>query len=124
MSDETRGPGELGSELAILGEARATALTTLPALPALFAEARTAGLGITLAVWAATPACKRVLAKRRHDIKAALRTLGFALNALEGGYRFDDEAARAKLDAIGKALQVLEKESGTLLNLLAADQGG
>lgn len=61
---------------------------------------------------------RRALAKRRHDVKAALRTLGFTVKALETGYKFDDAAAKAKVDAIAKAVQVLEREGQLLTQVL------
>lgn len=64
---------------------------------------------------------KRALAKRRHDVKAALRTMGFTLKALQDGYKFDDDKAKAKIDAIAKALAVLEKEGDLLARLMVAD---
>ncbi len=53
--------------------------------------------------------------RRRHDVTAALRTLRFAVEALQQGYRFDDEAGPAKLVALEKAVAALEREAPTLL---------
>jgi hypothetical protein len=75
----------------------------------------------TVVAFPATDESRKVLAKRRHDVKAALRTWGFTVKALESGYRFDDAMAKAKIDAIAKALAVLERESALLSVILGAD---
>ena len=48
--------------------------------------------------------------RRQHDIKGALRTLRFACDGLNHGYRFDDNMAAAKIAAIVKAVSILESE--------------
>ncbi len=93
----------------------------LPSLGPLLDEARRAGLDALLVVSPRTEEASRALAKRRHDVKAALRTLGFSLKALETGYRFDDDKAAAKIDAIAKAILVLERESELALQVLKPD---
>jgi hypothetical protein len=60
---------------------------------------------------------KRALAKRAHDVTSALRTLRFALEALQSGYRFDDDLGSRKIESIEKALRTLERESGWLYHL-------
>ena len=90
----------------------------LPSLPGAFAEAARAGLRLTAVTHPASPEAARLLAKRRHDLKAALRTLGFTVKALEGGYTFQDDKAAAKVDAIAKAVQVLEREAEVLGRIL------
>lgn len=72
----------------------------------------------TLVILPADADGQKALAKRRHDIQAALRTLGFTVKALETGYRFDDDKAKAKVDAIAKAVAVLEREGELLLKVL------
>ncbi len=57
----------------------------------------------------------KITAKRRHDLKAALRTLAFTVKALQDGYTFQDEAAGAKIDAIARAVRVLELEGEAML---------
>ena len=89
----------------------------LPALAALLAEAKTDGVAAALVTWDGSPEAAKIMAKKRHDLKAALRTLGFAVKALEGGYHFDDDSAAAKIDAIAKATQLLTAE-GELLERL------
>ena len=91
----------------------------LPSLAAAFAEAGSAGLALSAVTHPATAEAQRQLAKRRHDLKAALRTLGFTVKALEGGYTFQDDKAAAKIDAIAKAVQVLEREAEVLGRVLA-----
>ncbi len=56
------------------------------------------------------------MAKRRHDVQGALRTLTMATEALADGYKFDDESGPAKIAAMAKAVQVLERELPTFLN--------
>jgi hypothetical protein len=60
---------------------------------------------------------KKRLALRGHDVTAALRTLRFALEALQSGYRFEDDKAQAKLETLSKALGVLEAEAPLLQKL-------
>lgn len=93
-----------------------------PALPAaadLFREAKAAGYAAAIVLTSNESA--RVTAKRQHDIKAALRTLGFASKALESGYKFQDEMAAAKIEAIAKAVALLEREGDLLLQVLTAE---
>jgi hypothetical protein len=90
----------------------------LPSLPQLFAEARVRNLGLTLVSHPLGLDTRKVLAKRRHDVKAALRTFSFTLKAIESGYKFDDDKAQAKIDAIAKALAVLQKECDILCGVL------
>lgn len=93
----------------------------LSVLPSLFREAREAGLkAACITMPAANADEERQLAKRRHDYKAALRTLGLAIKALENGYNFQDDKAEAKVEAMAKALKILEQEAGLLLRLLDA----
>ena len=93
----------------------------LSALTGLYAEAQAAGLTLAAVTYPATSEARKVLAKRRHDIKAALRTLGFTVKALEGGYAFQDDKAAAKIEAIAKAVAVLEREGQTLVSILGPD---
>jgi len=94
----------------------------LPALPALFKQARQANLRV-LAVACSTDAGPlRAAAKRRHDLTAALRTLGFTVKALQTGYTFQDDIAAAKIEAIAKAVQILEREAIFLSRLLLGDE--
>lgn len=90
----------------------------LPAADALAREAQTKGLEVALLMWRADPEASKIMAKKRHDVRGALRTLGFAAKALEGGYTFQDDQAKAKADAIVKAVKVLELETETLVQLL------
>ena len=60
---------------------------------------------------------KRALAKRSHDVTSALRTLRFALEALQAGYRFDDEMGPAKIQSMEKAITALERESQWLYEI-------
>lgn len=93
----------------------------LPSLAPLLDEARRADLDAMLVLSVCDDETNRALAKRRHDVKAALRTLGFSLKALETGYKFDDDKAAAKIDAIAKAVQVLEREAAFALQVLKLD---
>ena len=93
----------------------------LSALSTLFTQARSAGLTLTILSHPATPEVRSGMAKRVHDLKAALRTLGFTRDALESGYRFQDGKATAKIDAITQAVKVLEREGKALALLLITD---
>lgn len=90
----------------------------LPSLPQVFAEARARQMAIGVVRHIVTSDSRRILAKRRHDVKAALRTFSFSLKAIQSGYKFDDDKAQAKIDAIAKALAILEKESDLLCGVL------
>jgi hypothetical protein len=74
--------------------------------------------GKAVSILAAPVESRKIMAKRRHDLKAALRTLGFTVEALKAGYTFQDEAAAAKVEAIAKAVQVLEREATLLTRAL------
>lgn len=56
--------------------------------------------------------------RRRHDIVGALRSLRFLADALDRGYRFDDEAADEKIRRIREAVAVLEREEKILIDAL------
>ncbi len=56
------------------------------------------------------PLAAKARSKRRHDLAGALRTLRFTLEGLQRGYRYDDKDAVAKIEALAKALVVIEKE--------------
>ncbi len=90
----------------------------LPAATALAEQAKAKGLEVTLLTWKADGEAAKIMAKKRHDLRGALRTLGFAAKAIEGGYTFQDDQAKAKADAIAKAVKVLEQEGETLAQLL------
>ena len=90
----------------------------LPSLPKVFAEARAHNSAVLLLRHTGTSDSRRILAKRRHDVKAALRTFSFSLKAIQSGYKFDDDKAQAKIEAIAKALIILQKESDLLCGVL------
>lgn len=50
------------------------------------------------------------VAKRKHDVLGAVRTLAMACNAVAEGYRFDDATAQAKIEAMRKASELLQRE--------------
>lgn len=62
----------------------------------------------------------RAVAKRAHDVTAGLRTLRFAVDSLKEGYRFDDNMAAAKIKAMEKAIEHLERETQLLSHILGA----
>jgi hypothetical protein len=90
------------------------------AVNSLKACAHVANRQISIVTRPTTPDSQKILAKRRHDVKGALRTLGFVVQALEGGYRFDDDSAATKVQAIAKAIKIIEKEQDLLLKVLGA----
>jgi hypothetical protein len=94
---------------------------SLPALEALFQQAAHAALDLVVIASEKTPDQIKTRSKRRHDMKAALRTLHLLLKALQGGYRFEGDDAAAKIDAVARAYQVLEKECRTLDQILTPD---
>ena len=63
-------------------------------------------------------------AKLRHDLKSSLRTLKLFVSALEDGYRFEDETAPAKRQAIAKAVSTFDRHLAPLLALLTDEQPG
>jgi hypothetical protein len=90
---------------------------------ALRRAARALGRGIAVVSVDGSPAGVKALAKRRHDLRGALRTLGLATNALAGGYRFDDASAKAKIDAMVRAVAVLARDGELLYAALDAPSG-
>ena len=83
----------------------------LPAMQQLFVEAREKTLSAKVIVFPNESDFQKQLAKRRHDVKGAVRTLNFAIDAIRNGYRFDDERSEAKIDAITKAIKVLQRQT-------------
>lgn len=55
------------------------------------------------------------ISKKMHDINAALRTMQFCTEALQNGYKFDDDMAAAKVDAMARASATLKQETEILL---------
>lgn len=94
---------------------------SLPALESLFQEATKASLDLVVIAADKAPDKVKARAKRRHDLKASLRTLQLLLKALQGGYRFQGDDAAAKIDAVARAYQVLEKECQTVDKILVID---
>jgi sugar phosphate isomerase/epimerase len=94
---------------------------SLPALEHLFEEAAKASLDLVVVAADRSQDKVKARAKRRHDLKAALRTFQLLLKALQGGYRFDGDDAAAKIEAVSRAYQVLEKECLTLDKILVTD---
>lgn len=86
-----------------------------------FKKAAANGKLMTVALSDNTPEMHKALAKRRHDIKAALRTLGFMTTALKTGYTFNDDKAPAKIEAIEKAVNCLSRESEILMQVLNSE---
>lgn len=62
----------------------------------------------------------RGVAKRAHDVTSGLRTLRFAIDSIKEGYRFDDNMAAAKIKAMEKAIENLERETVLLSHILGA----
>ena len=93
----------------------------LPAVSQLFLQAKSTNLVPVVLLYGADNPTARALAKRRHDVKAALRTLGFTVNALTSGYTFQDELAAAKIDAITRAVELLQRESDLIGTLFAIE---
>lgn len=50
------------------------------------------------------------LYKRLHDLRGAVKTIGFCTQNLKDGYHFDDQMAAAKVEALEKAQKVISKE--------------
>lgn len=90
-------------------------------LAELFKKAADSQKIVTVAVSDDRPEQHKALAKRRHDIKAAIRTLGFMITAVKSGYTFSDDKAAAKIEAIEKAVACLSRESDVLVQILASD---
>ena len=76
------------------------------------------GVGLSLITYPVGEASLDALAKRRHDLKAALRTLEHSIGQLETGYHFDDKNAAEKIASMRRALTVINRDAGLLLRLL------
>lgn len=83
---------------------------SLPALQAAFAEARGQQLALSALLIGTDTKTADAIAKRRHDAMTAVRSLTMAVRAIGDGYRFEDEAAVAKIAAMERAVQLLERE--------------
>lgn len=90
----------------------------IPGLKELMARCLQMGKGMSLITYPTEDAAMGALAKRRHDLKAAMRTLELSVAQLESGYHFDDGSAADKIASMRRALTVIGRESSLLLNLL------
>lgn len=52
--------------------------------------------------------------KKMHDITSALRTFEMAVESLKNGYRFDDELASAKINALAKSVATTKEQLDVL----------
>ena len=105
------------SDIVIIRQGTATA-GNLPSVQVLWSEAAKAQMSVAVVAGSKSPEAIRVRSKRRHDLKAGLRTIQLLVKALQGGYRFDDDQATAKIEAVSRASLVLEKEFQTLDHIL------
>lgn len=87
----------------------------------IFNRAASSNKIVAVAVSEDAPDIHKQFAKRRHDIKAAIRTLGFMITAVKSGYTFNDDKATAKIEAIEKAVACLSRESDLLAEVLASE---
>ncbi len=78
-------------------------------LDKLFSQSKSKNESVT--VISLTEDNAKELSKRHHDVKAALRTIGFAFDAIKSGYKYDDDKAEAKITAVSKAIAVLEMDA-------------
>lgn len=62
-------------------------------------------------------AARKALSKKAHDVISGVRSLKFAVEAIQKGYRFDDQMAQAKIASMERAIQNLEKEAPLLQQL-------
>ena len=108
------------NEIVIVRQGTAAA-ANLPSVELLWNEADKAQMCVSILVGSKSPEATRARSKRRHDLKAALRTMQLLVKALQGGYRFDDDQATAKIEAVSRASLVLEKEVQTLDRILLMD---
>lgn len=93
----------------------------LPSLPQVLREGQSNNVQVIVVTSPLEHEQQRQLARRRHDLKAALRTLSLLVKALENGYKFDDETAPAKVLAIAKAQALLEREGQILCHIFHAE---
>ncbi|MBM4251270.1 MAG: hypothetical protein FJ146_04825 [Deltaproteobacteria bacterium] len=94
---------------------------TMSSVASMFAEAKALGFRSTLVLHEDSPENGQILARRQHDVRASLRTLDLSVKALTSGYRFADELAQAKIAAIHRAVQCLEREVALLSAVLQAE---
>lgn len=93
----------------------------MPSVASVFAEAKALGFRSTLVLHEGSPENAQILARRQHDVRASLRTLDLSVKALTSGYRFADEQAQAKIAAMHRAVQCLEREVALLSAILQAE---
>ena len=91
---------------------------SIPALQQLFEQATADGLSASVLLRPDGENATKAAIKRRHDIRSALRTLDLCVKALTSGYRFEDAQATAKIEAVSRAIQCLEREFSLLSALL------
>ena len=93
----------------------------LPSLAKVFDEAKVSGWRLTVVLRSDNEPANALLLRRRHDLMAAVRTLDLSVKALTSGYRFDDAQSEAKIAAMQRAVQCLEREIGGMSDLLLAE---
>ncbi|MEN9835164.1 MAG: hypothetical protein RL011_1357 [Pseudomonadota bacterium] len=86
-----------------------------------FVEAKAQGLRATLILHDDSLEGSQILARRHHDLRAALRTLDLSVKALTSGYRFEDGQAQAKIAAMQRAVQCLQREISLVSDILQVE---
>jgi hypothetical protein len=90
----------------------------LDGFDSIIASAKSQSLKISLVCIGNEEETLKKVSKTKHDIIGALRTLNMAQTSFENGYKFDDDIASAKIDAIGRAVKALEDNLPQFLDIL------
>lgn len=97
---------------------------TFPDLDKVRGRAKEQGLGLGVVAYRMGDEGYPQISKRRHDLRAALRTIELTLEQLDEGYHFDDALAQEKIASIRRAAGVLNREAQVLLQLYTPDENG
>ncbi len=95
---------------------------TIPGLDNVRGRAKDLGLALGVIAYRNGEEGFQQISKRRHDLRAALRTIELTLEQLDEGYHFDDDFAGEKIASIRRAASVLNREAQVLLQLYTPDE--
>lgn len=96
-------------------------LLTISSLEKAREEAKSQGIGLGILAYGIGNEVINDVSKRRHDLRAALRTIELTLAQLSDGYHFDDDHAVEKIASIRRAAAILHREAEVLIKLYTID---
>ena len=114
-------PGPVPIDVITGGQHHKNKMSRLVGLKEFYASSEAQGAGVSMMIYPSGEPTIYALTKRRHDLKAALRTIEHSVLQLEAGYHFDDEIAGQKIASMRRALTVITRDAELLMSLLEVD---